>query len=193
MNKNGFCHKFWFWRNSRFNQRIIKVRSMTKIHKAMSVTSKGLPSPGFRFCHKMSKCEILLVRLHLSVALFFGYLFSFWLLVGGKKTHSGICLTHLQGLSVSQILATLYLGSQIPHHLVLNRLPLRRHSLLVPSHLQDFAYVASASNILHTLCLPSGLRSGVTSSKQPSWISPGPGCVLPQHSALPVYLGNSQQ
>lgn len=51
--------------------------------------------------------------------------------------HSGFCLTHLQGHSASQR-ATLQLGSQTLHHLVLNPLKLLRYSVLLPSLLQAF-------------------------------------------------------
>lgn len=47
----------------------------------------------------------------------------------------------------------------------------------------------------HTLCLANSLlssarSSAVTSSRKPSLTSPRPGCVLPQHNALPMQLSS---
>lgn len=45
--------------------------------------------------------------------------------------------------------------------------------------------------VWQTAFCSSGLSAGVTSSKKPSLISPGPGCSLLQHNAPSVYPGNS--
>ena len=118
---------------------------------------------------------------------------------GGRKEntetgrHAGICLTHFQGLSVSWTADSVFVGfpDPSPSH---PEPPAEAQTFNAPSLSPPERCLSS--NILHTFAwqtafCPPGLNSGVTSSRKPSLISPGPGCVLPQHNAFPTYSGNS--
>lgn len=150
----------------------------------------------------MSKCKILFVGLRQSITLLLVYLLS-WFLRERKNSetgwHSGICLTHIpRSLSLPDSgqhfswgprpftvsFWTPCRGSDIPCSLPLVSRPLH---MLLPLQ------TSSTSSAWQRASCHSGFSCGVTPSRKPPLISPGPGCVLPQHNAVLIYLGTSQQ